>query len=394
MTWRERLLPASFRAVSFFVDAETLEGAGRRIATHEFAASDDFLREDLGKRAPTHLVEGYLVGPDYDLTREQLVAACEASGAGTLSLPIAGEIEVFCESLSITRTRAEGGFAAFSAVFLPVGEAVEPRSLPNGLGLVGDAASGFLAASETAFAGAVGDLEFGIATAETLSAQVGSVISTAASIAALISSEPSALLDRLIGTVLALGPSIFADPAGAADSISSLAREAVAAGRTPEDRIAAAVGAATSLAPAVSLAEIAADPVLDLVPGLARRAFLAEAAIASADSSPDSSNRAAEIRAEVTAVLDAETEIAAETGQDVVWRQIRVLKAEVVADITRRAATLEPLIEVTGRADEPLLVTAYRAYGDPRRETELIARNGITHPGFVPPEARLLGIRI
>ncbi|MEM7422094.1 MAG: DNA circularization N-terminal domain-containing protein [Pseudomonadota bacterium] len=392
MTWHERLLPASFRGVSFFVYAETRENTGRRTTTHEFAASEDFLREDLGKRAPALQVEGYLIGPDYDLARERLIAACEASGSGVLSLPIGGEVDVFCDTISITRTQAEGGFAAFSATFLPAGDAVEPRSLPNGLGQVGSAASGFLGDAQSVFVETIGGVEFGITTAETLASQIQGAVSVATSIASLISSGPTAVFDRIVGTVLNLGSSIFADPDNAAESLSVIARESIASGRTPDDRIRASVTAASRLFPSVPLTEIAASPIVDVVPALTRRSYLAEAAIASAESSPDSSNSAAEMRSEVTSVLDAEIEIAAATGRDLVWRQLRALRAEVVGDLTRRAATLEPLIEVAARTDEPLLVTAFRAYGDAVREVDLVRRNGIAHPGFVPPEARLLGL--
>ena len=61
MGYKERLQPASFRNVSFYVNAHTLEG-GRRIVNHEFPDRDDPATEDMGRRSRSFAIEGHVIG--------------------------------------------------------------------------------------------------------------------------------------------------------------------------------------------------------------------------------------------------------------------------------------------------------------------------------------------
>ena len=63
MSWRDRLLPASFRGARFFVATDTRQG-GRRLAVHEYPLRDIPYAEDLGRKARTYAIEAVLVGPN------------------------------------------------------------------------------------------------------------------------------------------------------------------------------------------------------------------------------------------------------------------------------------------------------------------------------------------
>jgi prophage DNA circulation protein len=47
------------------------------------------------------------------------------------------------------------------------------------------------------------------------------------------------------------------------------------------------------------------------------------------------------------------------------------------------------LVTLIPPATEPSLVLAWRWYGDANRAAELVARNALRHPGFVPARAPL-----
>jgi prophage DNA circulation protein len=51
---------------------------------------------------------------------------------------------------------------------------------------------------------------------------------------------------------------------------------------------------------------------------------------------------------------------------------------------TRTIVDLAPVIEVEANAPLPAIVHAWRLYSDPLRAGELVARNNVPHPAFMP----------
>jgi len=56
----------------------------------------------------------------------------------------------------------------------------------------------------------------------------------------------------------------------------------------------------------------------------------------------------------------------------------------LVKHLTAVAASGVRLVDVTPPETLPALVLAYRRFGDATREAEVVQRNRIRHPGFVP----------
>ncbi len=117
-------ISASFRGKTFSVEVGGQAG-GRRNVTHEFPERDTPFIEDLGRRTRRWQVTGYIVcGPmraDYRPARDDLIAACEAYGPGTLVHPTLGSMQVNCDSYSVTETKERGGIATFEMVFVEAG---------------------------------------------------------------------------------------------------------------------------------------------------------------------------------------------------------------------------------------------------------------------------------
>ena len=61
-------------------------------------------------------------------------------------------------------------------------------------------------------------------------------------------------------------------------------------------------------------------------------------------------------------------------------------RAAVWRDLTTRARENARLTTLTPTEVSPALVLAYDYYEDASREADIVARNGIRHPGFVPVE--------
>lgn len=133
MSWRDRLLAASFRGIPFKVASHD-HGVGRRNIVHQFPGADKPFIEDLGPDADTFTIEGYIVqnignGFDYFAERDALIDALRKEGPGTLVHPFLGEKRVclagqarIAENLSV-----DCGIARFTMAFVQYGE----RQLPE-----------------------------------------------------------------------------------------------------------------------------------------------------------------------------------------------------------------------------------------------------------------------
>lgn len=56
----------------------------------------------------------------------------------------------------------------------------------------------------------------------------------------------------------------------------------------------------------------------------------------------------------------------------------------MVRHLTQVAASGVQLVNVTPTETTPAVVLAYQRFGDATREGEIVQRNKINHPGFVP----------
>ncbi|WP_205894944.1 hypothetical protein, partial [Metapseudomonas otitidis] len=93
-----------------------------------------------------------------------------------------------------------------------------------------------------------------------------------------------------------------------------------------------------------------------------------------------SRDQAAGVRDQVLVELDRQQlEIA--QGR---YRPLANLATQVALEMNQRAASLAPLSSYRPLTTQPALLIAHRLYGDARRADEIVARNGIAHPGFVP----------
>lgn len=115
--WLERYRQASFRNVEFFIKSHTVTG-GRRLAKHSFPNNDDTFYEDMGLKEKKFTIDAYIVADDYFEARNNFEDALNAEGSGQLVHPYRGTIEVFVDDFSLTETTDEGRVARFSISFV------------------------------------------------------------------------------------------------------------------------------------------------------------------------------------------------------------------------------------------------------------------------------------
>ncbi|MHB8887174.1 MAG: DNA circularization N-terminal domain-containing protein [Methylovirgula sp.] len=129
--WRERMGPATFNGVAFYVDREELEES-RRIITHEYPGSEDHDNEDLGRNASCFALTAYFCGETTDLDAAMLRMVLRQPGAGLLTLPMFGAILVRARHWRPTWSKEMLNFTGFSIEF--VEESTQSPSVPLGLG--------------------------------------------------------------------------------------------------------------------------------------------------------------------------------------------------------------------------------------------------------------------
>ena len=74
---------------------------------------------------------------------------------------------------------------------------------------------------------------------------------------------------------------------------------------------------------------------------------------------------------------------------DDVYSALAGLRAATVKDITVRGADRARLVSYTPIDSLPAVVIAYQLYDDASRDDEIVVRNRVRHPGFVPGGAPL-----
>lgn len=392
MAWRDQLRAASFRGVVFHVQTEEMSG-GRKTVVHEYPLKDEPFAEDMGRKSRGFTLDGFVIGPNYMASRDQLINALESQGPGALVLPYKGERKVACLDFRVRETVDDGGMAMFSMEFVETpAQPTQPSAAVLSSSIVVTRADAVTAALSEAFGAAFSVLrqpQFAInsltAILQDAARGLDSALSPIISSAQDLASFKRSVLD-LIGTAESLlrTPDVLAADVlailGLAPSIGGVSRETVSALIQAYDfQTSAATPAATTATRAKELANQVA------LKGLWRTSCIVQASVASAGVTFESYEDAVAVRDQILTRLDAESEVAA----DEVFTVLQALRAAVVLAVPGPDNDLVRLVPYTPPTTVPSVVVAYQLYGDLDSEQDLIARNRIRHAGFVPGGVKL-----
>ncbi len=119
--WTKTLPNASFQGRPFYVEREELTNAGRKVAVHEFAKSEDHATEDMGRKTRQFRFSAYIVGDSADTDAQSFVEMCSTAGDGTLILPVLGSYTVKCTGCNATSEKMKLGYVAIELEFIESG---------------------------------------------------------------------------------------------------------------------------------------------------------------------------------------------------------------------------------------------------------------------------------
>lgn len=391
--WKAALKPASFRGVPFFVDQDEEEG-GRRAVTHEFPGRDEPYTEDMGRKARIITVEGYVLGADYMIQRDALLTALKAEGPGALIVPWMPERRVICTGLRKRESASEGGMARFSLTFAEAGSAATPtvstmpgvqagtkaddalanagKALDKTITVAGvplpvsEATLGALRTLGGTVAGASNVLRLGADIPGTL-ARLANL--TPADLAGLLPSELCGPLFNLAGAYTSLQAAFGPDHAARASQMLAIAQAAPMLQAPP----------GAGLVRSTIAANLAA------VSDFQRNAAVAEAARSAVLSTPASRQDAVALRSQVVEAIDNVLDASTNEG---VYTTFTELRTATVQALTEAAGSAPELATVRTSTVQPALAVAQHVAPGAdatEQETQLLARNRVRHPGFVPP---------
>lgn len=446
-SWSEHLHPASFRGVPFAVVAG--DGTfGRRQSVHEYPYRDTAWVEDMGRAARRVTLRGFIIqsslsyaAGDVMTQRDSLVAACETAGPGTLIHPTLGELTVSIPAgglklnegpagrvFEFTLTVIESGLKVFaltdtasaastvSTSWLSLASKMAATLISEVKGdlrtvtqaiktlksigafwvnMVNDTADEATNLSNTlkstfgstrygryndgTVGGSVSGTNGSISTAadtDDYDTVVGQKIAVSVENRAVIHESTAALLasidiDTYSANVLAIVDAINNGIA----SLSDLIRvwETLSGFRDATYR------------PAASDSAIAAAAQYYFI-------VLSAGAMsnAAAQYTPSSYNDAMDILSRVVTVIDTATLMIADAGYDDVYRELQVLREDVVSSLESSGANLAPIKTVNVIRPLPALKLANLLYQDATRAESLVKMADPVHPAFMPTTFKAL----
>ena len=384
MGWRDRLRAPSYRGVPFRVDSSNLE-AGRRTQRHEFLNRDLPFVEDLGRRARAFSLEGYVVGDDYMEARDRLLAACEERGAGRLVHPYLGLLSAVCVSVNVREEKANGGRAVFSMIFEEAGRVADPERRDDPAGQVEDAVNELETTAEADLVErltVVGSPEFvrqaGVEQTQTVGALIAGldVFSGPEQEVASLARQAVVLIGQAQDLILSpadlanqVRVALLAVSTAAQDAFLSLNAYRQLFGLEPE-RDPVGTGAA----------ELQAQENGQAIADLTRAVALGEACREAARAPWGFRQQALD---ELSRLLE-EIDALSASATDPVFQDLQAVRQTIVGAVPPPAQALPVIREVTLKATVPSVLLAYWRYRDPRRGQEIVDRNRIPHPLFLP----------
>jgi prophage DNA circulation protein len=390
MSWRDNLRKASFRGVEFHFEDSSLD-AGRRQQIHVYPGRDIPYAEDLGRKAREFALTGYVIGDDYIVRRDAILAAIEKKGSGALVHPYWGERNVVVTQCKILETRAEGRMARLDFTFIEAGENRFPDASTATAALAASEADSLLSGIDDFFdtSFAVSGFpqfveEAAVATSTTLVTgllkEAEKYVKAATAAADLIRGGDSMLLD-LTGLVR--------NPPGLASDLIALFGNVTSAVSSATDRFhlfgdIARLPAAIPFEPRLTPSGIRRDDNRNALGNFFLDSSLAEMVRATSERQFASYDEAVAARESLDAQLSTAIRDAADAGNDDRWLALRTLRTAAIADITTRSGQLARVVTRILPATRPALVEAYDLYDDAARDADIVARNSIRHPGFLP----------
>lgn len=389
------LVGATFRGVFFHTVVSELR-VGRRNVVNEFPQRDDPSVDDLGRKARRVVVDAYVLGADHFEQRRKLIEAFEEQGSGELVHPRFGVLNVALDGDASFKEEADkGGMTRITVTFVVDGKNVFPVARTSTVSQLEAATNAADEASEAQFAEA-----YSVAGPSVLASQA--VTSINKSVAGLLAtarlvSSVDGLADIVRQTTLLSSnvSSLIRTPVLLSQNLRSLLATTVQNLNRPllafaelqalfeGNRRSSVTSSATSTR-ARTLANEAESADLQRRLALTNQARVLAVAISDTDV-VQTGDQATALRDALLTHLDVELEDYDPPAE--VAAALSNVRAAMVRDVVLRSEYLLQRSTYTPASVLPALVLAHRIYQDANRADELVNRNDVRNPAFMPARA-------
>lgn len=404
MNWRDRLLPASFRGVGFWVD-QAKTPVGKKGQLHEYPQRDLPFFEGLGQQAKIHDLTAFIVGPDCLEQRDKLLKALE-QGSGELVHPWLGRIQVKVGECDMTQTRQDGGLVTFALKFYPD----EPLPFPTA---TVSTQKVLLAKADTLLGSAVARFEQAMTLIKAARIGIANLRNSLTGVYEVIQEQLKPLIEQyrqiteLVKAVKELPKEVAAEFKGLLGDIKSLKDfakegyrgviadvsqqlEAIRKADAPK----LTTGKDTTAA-AQAMADLVQDTLLVKVAQWVASMPVASTPVKlSSTPSLDQQTVQPVTRQEVPVTDDLQLlqrelneaiQLALNKANPAHYQAINDVKQALNAHLKAVASSGVRLVSKSFQESLPAVVVAYRQFADATRVTEVTQRNGVAHPLFLPP---------
>ena len=415
VTWRDKLLPASFRGISFLIPQASVP-VGMKGQLHEFPQRDTPYFEQLGKQSQVHKMTAWVIGDDCFERRDKLIEALNTPGGGELVHPWLGKMQVKVGECEMSHDRVGGGMVSFDLTFYPDAPLKTPAARVNTQAQVVKSSESLLTSSlnryKTTMA-TVNKARLGLLQMRNSLSSVFSVIQQQFAPFLSVFTDVTGFAQSLKnspGTLSSLFSSYFSsfsgfDFFGSSSSSSSGGgsgsgyRGAVAEASQQTESVSSIntvspLGGTDTVTASQATADLVQDSVLVQI-GLIVSEMPVATQPESIESMPSVEQQAIQpvVRPEVPVADDVielrdslneaihEASLKADPEHYLVLNSFR---QSVVKHLTAVAQSGVRLVDITPSETLSALVLAYRRFGDATRSPEVVQRNRIRHPGFVP----------
>ena len=391
MSWRNRLQPGSFRKVPYHTETASGTG-GRRVALHQYPKQEEHWPEDMGGAAKNDTLELYCIGANYDLEKAALIKALDTPGPGTLVHPYLGTFEIQVSTYTWNISSRQGGFCKISVQYHRVGKRQFPTDSQQNsqqLARCCDIAASDMQATFADKFSLLKQPQFVVQAAIDQLSNVTNMLASLNNTGSLLNplsnladqmnqftnqlgqlvALPATLGSQLQGLVSGLFSSVSAvgDSFGVYQSLTTeVASTPITAINTASRRTQAANQQAIS----------------ELTQGIAT----VEAVRKISDRNVTFTTYNEAINSRDLALTQLDKLIENSTGD---YFALANLQTAIIRRIDELAPGLQKVDQLTLAQSVPALVLSHQLYQDANRANEMISRNQINHPGFMPAGVEL-----
>ncbi len=400
--WLETLWRTSYKGAAFFVETDT-EGGGRRIVIHEFPMRDTPYLEDLGERYREFSLTAYVASDRADSDAAALMSVCATRGPGIVVLPGQGPVLVRCLEFNRKHEKDKLGYIAHELRFVREGFGSALASVTSLINMVFIQAEAVATIAAAAFAATALFKDQPDYVSETLVSGTENALATFEAARTSVNVEPVANAkqrDVIQEAFTALPVAMAEEDAVAIEGIGlTVMNVAMALAENMDANTAISImGDIVTVTPLVE----APDPLTTSIHRhsvatnknvsntLLRIAALTAYCEAIVKVKLSDRPFAITLRANVSGFFDEQLGALPSESYEVYYSLIK-LRDATIDYLSRAILDLAPVVKVTASLGMPSLFWAWRLYADPTRSGELVARNRIEHPSFMPPTFEALG---